>query len=903
MTLLHTATRALTLLALGLPGAGLAIAPAPAGQLALAAPVAQLRAASQAPRLAALLLAGSGQPAGLLVLDGPGSDAGSTGGTGGTAGAPAATPRLPVPRGFLALGTADGAAPGLPAGGASALTASVAAAGGLALSPDGRRALVLLLPEPEKFNTATRHRLLALDLSEPDAPRELWRRELHARQVLLAPDASAWAVSAPASRDATPTSPATTTPQAKTTRTPDTWATTVTWLDAARPPVVLPDDSAAPVRLSAGGSFLAWEGRSNQLRVADLRAADVRAASLRQAGAGGTGTSTSTNVQEQSYSFYGRHHCTVALLDNGHVLVEDQRAPRLGVYAPGPGMPRLATLAHDSTHHCMAIAQDGLGNLLAAGAAGVLRQVNLAQPASPFFNGQWQLPPGLAPLAAAGTLLYAARGNTLHLFRLDQGNAVDVDWAALAQAHAAIMARHAQARRQGRKDADAAALAALEAAGAALAPDSPIQGLAPRRAAAILADFGRLLAPDTTRGALAEFALKRATVLDPGNATAALNLADLWLAQWPALADLHQRAQRGAQIGAAYGKYLQAGGKPLARFAGLLPPGAGVPQPPPSPPAPQSRQPEGDICDAIARHANTGQLARLVARQAVDVMLDGRRVDLVFTTEGTARVPAIHAFDAATDEALEGLDVPEPGGGELGGGDLLALATWQGQAHVLHYRDLRHPVATAPLAGGPGCRFAVRTTERIGPAARVPALCRRLMAEIAAQVAAEAADGAQAAIGAAGAAIAFHTPAPIAPDAVKARHGESTVAGVARVDFANDGRPATVALLDLSSGAGAGCELQFFDLLDTPGRRWISGPRQALLLKLQGADLAARYPLHCFNRPRLLRHGGATYFEDRPAAWPPQDEASQYHRVARVHGGAVRDVCDFRFDSTVSAVQ
>lgn len=817
MTLLHTAARALAALALGLPGTGFAIAPAPAGQLALAAPVAQLRAASQAPRLAALLQAGGGQPAGLLVLDGPGP-------------APDGALQPPAARGFLSL--------------------AVGAAGALALSPDGRRALVLLLPEPEKFNTATRHLLLALDLSEPDAPRELWRRELRARQVLLAPGAGAWAASAAAAGgDASSTS--------DTPGKPDKWATTVTWLDAAHPPRVVPDDSTAPVQLSAGASFLAWEGHSNQLRVADLRAASPDSAS----------------VQEQGYTFYGRHHCTVALLDNGHVLVEDERAQRLGVYAPGPGMPRTATLDHDGTRHCAAIAQDGAGNLLAAGAAGVLRRVNLAQPAHPFFNGQWQLPPGLTPLAAAGALLYTARGNTLHMFRLDRGNAVDVDWAALARAHQAIMAHHAQARREGRKDADAAALAALEAAGAALAPDSPIQGLAPRRAAAILGDFGRLLAPDTTRGALAEFALKRATVLDPDNATAALNLADLWLAQWPALADLSRREQRGAQIWAAYTKYLHAGGKPIARFASLAPPQG------------QPRQ-AGDLCDAIARHANAGELARLVAHQALNVVLDGQRVDLVFTTEGTAHVPAVYAFDAATDEPLEGKDIPEPGGEDLWGGDRLALATWRGAAHVLHYRDLRHPVATAPLAGGPACRFAVATTERIGPAASEPALCRRLMAN---------APGT--------AAIAFGTPAPITSDAVKARHGESTVAGMARVAFANDGRPATVALLELSSGAGAGCELQFFDLLDTPGAKLAGGPRQALLLRLQGADLAARYPLRCANSPRLLRDAGTVYFEDKPAAWPPQDDASQYHRVARVRGGAVRDVCDFRFDSTVSVAR
>ena len=93
--------------------------------------------------------------------------------------------------------------------------------GQLALAPNGRQALLLIELEKEKFDTATRHEIIAVDLSNPDEPKEQWRREVLARKVVLAKDASAYAASQPS-----------TSKQGR-------WQTTIKWVNGARPETVL----------------------------------------------------------------------------------------------------------------------------------------------------------------------------------------------------------------------------------------------------------------------------------------------------------------------------------------------------------------------------------------------------------------------------------------------------------------------------------------------------------------------------------------------------------------------------------------------------------------------------------------------------------------------------------------
>lgn len=609
-----------------LPMPGWAIAPAAAGHLKLEAPVVQLRTATAAPRMVALLATTANHPAYLQLLD-------------------LSKPDAPSPRGTSPL-------PGTPTD--------------LALSGDGQSALVVVQSDksPSGLRDTSQISVLAFDLSQMEAPRLLWQRPVGAVPIVLAPDASAWARSEP------------------TTALPIRWQTTIEWMDAARAPVTLPGTPARATQLARQGEWLAWSDPANsQLGVVRLGEPQANAvAAARHA------------------TRHLPHHCASALLDSGHLVIEDLRASRLGIYAPADRLPRLTSLPHEGTAHCTSLGQDTEGHLLIAGQAGQLRRVQIARPDAAVVDGQWQLPHGMTPRAASGVYLYATANDTLHVFRLDRGNAVDVDWAALDRTHQTIMARNAQALAGGEPKIKKAVLATLEQAGATLAPDSPIAGLAPRRAATILSDFGYLLSSDPTRYALAEFALKRANVLDPGNAAAAVRLADLWRAHLPLMSEAGKHAQRRNDITALYRRHLRLAGTAAAPHAKAL--AIGDP----------AQDLGDDLCMAVLRHARVGRLPEMLLTSAVNLPIgptDPRRVDLVLT-KATVTTPAmVYGFDATTDEPLEATDLPVPMGKAMPGGTL-ALATWRGMTQLLHYRDLRHPPTCAPGPQGKPSSVATR---------------------------------------------------------------------------------------------------------------------------------------------------------------------------------------------------
>ena len=257
-------------------------------------------------------------------------------------------------------------------------------------------------------------------------------------------------------------------------------------------------------------------------------------------------------------------------------------------------------------------------------------------------------------------------------------------------------------------------------------------------------------------------------------------------------------------------------------------------------------------------------------------------MDIAFAIEGTAHVPVTYAFDADTDFPLDEdtVSVPED---DLWGGDRLGLIDYGDAAHILHYRDFRHPVAAWPLSGGPACRFKTHTVERVGPGAVEPELCRSLSQSRGP------------------AAIEFKAPAPIERDTVSERYSETSAGSMRALDFANSGNPENILELALNSSAGAGCDEIFYDVVDKAGQRFASSSKRDLLMKLQNADPSNRYPmLPCGNKARFFLYHGKVYFENKPAASPPADNWNQYHRVARVDRGRVVDVCDFRFETTIA---
>jgi hypothetical protein len=239
-------------------------------------------------------------------------------------------------------------------------------------------------------------------------------------------------------------------------------------------------------------------------------------------------------------------------------------------------------------------------------------------------------------------------------------------------------------------------------------------------------------------------------------------------------------------------------------------------------------------------------------------------------------------------------------------------------SYILYYRDGRHPVSMKALAPGAKvhtCIFSVRTVEAVGATAREPGLCAKLQRgpkastpavdsfanddQAVAPILEDVKRAADKATGAVTPGIRFATKATMSADAVYAKHYESVELGSALVAFTNDGVFSNVGRFHFSSGAGAGCDKTFFDVLNAKGTAFVEGSRSKLIDELQGTDLNGRYRMRCDNNPRFFEFEGKVYFEDRPAEWPPVDARDEYHRVARVSDGKVEDVCEFAFESTV----
>lgn len=722
----------------------------------------------------------------------------------------------------------------------------LAVTGELALSPDGKQALILRQLEKREPHTATRHEIISIDLSNPDSPKIAWRREIMARKVVLADDASAYAASSPSKKK----------PEKGEWQ---TWQTAVTWIGKKRPDTIIKEalHTNGEMRLSDRATFLLYPRFERQLRVFDLRAKEPI-------------------FYEQGHTSLYRYECVSGFLEDGKIIIEDSRTPRFGVYAPKRGIPRIAAMSHDGGKRCKRLNLNTGGSRLILASrnyAGRIDRIDFGRPDRLSFNGSWQLPPATYALAATQTHVFAAggkNGREMQIFRLDTSTPPSVSWIALEAAHRATMERYNQSIKKKEPVPYLDAVDSLEAQGILQVLDAPVKEISNKTAAVILNDYGFLACKGNSQSKMAEIALRRAIHLDPERALARLNLADMLRERLSTVTDYPARQRQLSEIKKLYQKYLELGGKNNAQIDSFL---KGEPE----------RTAGDDICRAIAGYTNAGRLQEIVAGSGVNIKAGTQRVDLVFGTEGTAHVPTVYAFDSATDFPLDESKIRIPSDGDLWGNDELGLVVYRDYAHIIHYRGLNHPVATTSLAGGKDCKFRIKTVERIGKNAIEPALCRSLIE------------------GRGPSSIDFKRPAPIAREDVNERYSETGANNMRFLDVANDGKPVNVAEMELTSGSGPGCDAWFYDILDKTGQNFLSSPKHELLMKMQNMDPSNRFPVYrCANKPRFFTYKGKVYFENKPAIWPPTSQSDQYHHVTRIDRGRVVDVCGFEFRTTVS---
>ncbi|MBK6853595.1 MAG: hypothetical protein IPG93_18955 [Burkholderiales bacterium] len=717
------------------------------------------------------------------------------------------------------------------------------AASNVEVSSDGRRALVYSGREA-KFKDANPFVITELDFADPDRPKEFRRRELMATQVVLAPDASAYTVVSQLARD------------------PERWGTTVTWLDGSRLPVKLKiDDHPKLVRnVSVGARYILYGNYSGAFVVVNT-------------------TATPSVEYQQSYSPGRDLGCGPYIDGSGHTLVPDPFASRFSVYAFRAALPRVAMIDHAGGPAFCTDLQSLDGDWIyfvdTANRLYRLDPHDTVRSAVAFVR---HLPIELGSTRVAGELLFAAispSSSTLGIFSLTSTEPVVLDWTALERAHRQVMEAYTKDIRNParRFSAEYHSPLLLQEAGMGLAVDAPLLGFSPRKVAAMLNDFGFLLSKQANSEGLAERVLRRSLELDPSRALAMLNLADLLASTLPHETDFAVKHRRAQEAEALYGSYMAlTGGKSTKRLEAFMK-------------AAPARNKADNICDAIADYTRAGILHELMTEKAVGIKAGDRKVDLKFGYEGTATVPYMYAFDALDDSDLTDFD-SILGERRFWGGDKLALVVYRDSYHVLHYRDLSHPVESIALDDGHSCSFDTSVREVIGPRSIDPELCAALQAD--SQINS----------------IAFDPARPVDRESIRRRYVETGSDGVADIDFQNNQEPIPLVSLAIRSGGGRGCDADVYDVLDSSERhaRLASGPMHHAIMQLQGLDPDERkFVPPCGNSVRLFKYGGRMHFESKPRVWPPEDSATEYHRVTRFENGKVREVCDFKFESQVVA--
>jgi hypothetical protein len=287
----------------------------------------------------------------------------------------------------------------------------------------------------------------------------------------------------------------------------------------------------------------------------------------------------------------------------------------------------------------------------------------------------------------------------------------------------------------------------------------------------------------------------------------------------------------------------------------------------------------GTICDVAASYANTDSLDELVFTRAFGVLTKDGTEDLSVEYQGTAHVPELVAYKAGTtDPAPNGGPLLPPGAENRWGGDHLGLFEYQHETYIIYFRDITHPVsmiAVTPGAKVDSCRFTVRTAELIPKTAIEPALCRDIITERKSL-----------------AFVDFATRAPITGQMFFDPPTGGTVGSIATLDAFNDGHPVNAAEIRWGSTARAGCDTEYYDLVDGNREKLETGSKHDLFIKLQkGADRM------CGSKVLFFSYRGKVYAETT------NNSDDRVHTVTRIEKGQVLDVCDFSFNTTVSAMQ
>lgn len=153
--------------------------------------------------------------------------------------------------------------------------------------------------------------------------------------------------------------------------------------------------------------------------------------------------------------------------------------------------------------------------------------------------------------------------------------------------------------------------------------------------------------------------------------------------------------------------------------------------------------------------------------------------------------------------------------------------------------------------------------------------------------------------------VSFNVPHNLTSDSVS--RATTSVKSSQYIDFDNDGNKEWLVALGYHSGAGSGCDFDYFDLLNPAGDHIADGIKHELLMKLQDVQFTTKNRRHpgptCIqNDAGWMLHDGKYYYESKYKGNEPRGSLHQFHSVRIIHNGQIKDICEYEF-STGSKVK
>lgn len=479
-----------------------------------------------------------------------------------------------------------------------------------------------------------------------------------------------------------------------------------------------------------------------------------------------------------------------------------------------------------------------------------------------------------------GSIIPSRSGNLIYAGLL--GSIVIIDPAKAGVTSEKLVNAHAEAMKQyKRKDLKldfqrvGNAINILEASGIKEALERKPEGISDKALAGILNDYGFFLSKVYRSNESVDI-YRRVIQLDPERPVAYRNLGDSLRSQLSAVDSTQEKTALTKEIKSVYLQYKQRSGKSTAEIDNFM--SLNVVD-----------YPKIDFCDYVASYTNQGKLSEIFGSGETVVKIDGKgTMRVVISVQGSARMPSLRLFDNDTNEELT--DSPE--NTMVGNSDdaccaeNIAVVPFSDGHYLLYFNDGGYLISSSPIGSaqksGHSCRFTTRLIETFDEKTSNQEICHLVQKSNRPPYAtfAETDSIDEKTIQAAG----FY---------------ETTDRGVGRADFDNDGTDDHLVKLHYASGAGRGCDYNFFDLLNEKMDGFSRSKKRELLLKLQGVgDMPnVRHPVpSCSgNTTGWFRYKGINYYETKYPGVQPENTGQEFHTISYIKNGEIKKVCEASF--------